>query len=846
MPTPLPIDVYLPEIALSLGRRSCAVLRAPTGTGKTTRVAPALLDAGLAGERALVLVEPRRLAARAAARRIAEERGARVGGEVGYAVRFDRRSGPRTRILVVTEGVFLRMLQEDPFLEGFGVVLFDEFHERNLGSDLALAMVRRVREQARADLKVVVMSATLEPEPLQAFLEGCPSIDCAGSLHDVTVEHARGPRGRALEDQVLDAVASLLDRVAGDLLVFLPGLAEIRRCGERIAGTAARHDASVHELYGDLPAEKQDAVLRPGDRRKVILATNVAETSITIEGIEAVVDSGLHRLLRFDPAAGLDRLELERISRVSATQRAGRAGRTGPGICLRLWSEAEHRALAEHTSPEIRRVDLAGPVLQLACWGETDPAAFPWFEAPEPTALARANELLRRLGALEDHGRATVDGRAMARLPVHPRLGRLLLEGGRLGDARRVALAAALLAERDPFLRPRPGAPAAAHRTPSDVLDRVEALEEFERSGRRAFLEGELHAGGARFLLRARDQILRVLEAEGELTAPGDTAGEPLLRALLAAFPDRVARRREPRSRRGILVGGRGVRLARESGVVESDLFLAVDLDAGRRGERAEAVVRLASGIERDWLREEAVRVVVAVEFDAARGRVVAVRRVHYEDLVLEEGPAPLPEGEDVARLLAREAAARPGFAGIFDAEEIRDFLARAACLREWLPELGIPPFDEARLADALPEIFAGARSFAEVRHGRVLAVLRARLRPDQLAALDREAPERIEVPSGSRIRVRYEPGKPPVLAVRIQEMFGAAETPRIASGRVRVLLHLLAPNLRTEQVTEDLRSFWDRTYLQVRKDLRRRYPKHAWPEDPWAARPERRPRRKG
>ncbi len=831
----LPVDDVLPRLVAALRDAPCALLRAPTGAGKTTRVPPALLDAGLAGTGQVIVVEPRRLAARAAARRIAFERGVEPGGEVGWQVRFERRAGPTTRILVVTEGILVRRLQDDPFLEGVGAVVLDEFHERNLDGDLALAMTRKVQREARPDLQLVAMSATLDAAPLARFLGGCPVVESQGRLHPVTIRHApREPR-EPLEAAVARAVSAALDEVSGDVLVFLPGVGEIRRAHEALDAFARRRELLLVDLYGDLSPEAQDAALRPAAQRKVILATNVAESSVTIEGVAAVVDSGLRRAMRFDPAVGLDRLELGRVARSSAEQRAGRAGRTGPGLCVRLWSAADDRALGADEEPEVRRVDLAGAVLQLRAWGEADVGAFPWFEAPTDGAVDRALALLRLLGAVDARG-VTDAGRSMARIPAHPRVARLLLEGHRLGHPEPAALAAALLSDRDPFLRdPRRRA---AHASSSDVLDRVHALGEREAGGARRTDAGEIHDGGARFVLRARDQLLRLVESAAGRT-PRATLGEDeaLLRSVLAAFPDRVARRRGPEDRRAVMVGGRGVRLAESSAVLLPELFVCVDVEAGG----AESLVRLASGVERAWLPAASLREDETLAFDAESERVVARKRLLFEDLVLEETATAASDAGAVERCLAEAAAAAPQRALALDDPEVESFLARVACLRGWCPEIEIPALDPI---DLLPELCAGRRSFAELRRAPLLDHSRALLGPTALAALDREAPERLRVPSGSAIRLRYAPGAEPVLAARIQECFGLAETPRVARGRVPVVMHLLAPNQRPQQITRDLRSFWDGEYQQIRKQLRARYPRHAWPEDPWNAPAERRPGR--
>jgi ATP-dependent helicase HrpB len=824
---PLPIDAVLPQLVEALRAAGAVVLRAPTGAGKTTRVPPAILDAGLASSGSVVVLQPRRLAARACARRMALERGGRLGDEVGYQVRFDRSMGPHTRIQVVTEGILLRMLQDDPLLESLAVVVFDEFHQRSLNSDLALAMVRHVQQTVRPELKLVVMSATLAPEPVAHYLGDCPIVECEGRLHPVTIAYVEDGEGQPLAERAAEATRRILDRTEGDVLVFLPGVGEIRQTARRLEDLAAARRLAVMPLYGDLPAEQQDAVLAPGERRKVVLATNVAETSLTIEGITGVVDTGWARTLVFDPQVGLDRLQLVRMR---------------PGVCLRLWPQRTHRRRPAHDEPEIRRLDLAGPVLQIRSWGERDVKALPWFEPPSDAALEQATALLERLDALDSAGKVTKLGQTMARLPVSPRLGRMLLEGQRLGQGEAIALAAALLAERDPFPPVTDDASGRRWEPPpsdSDILDRITALEAFEQSGRIDTPLGRINRAAARFVLHVRDQLLKELEKgrgkrgegrgrRGEGRGGAD-ADEAVLRALLAAFPDRLAKRTSPGSRFGRMVGGRGVRQAASSAVRRAPLFLAIDVDRGT----SEALVWKASAVERAWLPAEHLAVRSEVEFDRPSRRVIARRRVYWEDLLLEETPGALEDREEVARLLAEAAAESLDEVFPWDDPATVGYLNRVRCLAQWIPELELPALDEPGLRRLLPTVARGCRAFEELRKAPWLTAIQGLLTPVQWQAVEREAPERIQVPSGNRIRLRYEPGKPPVLAVRIQEVFGLMETPRVARGRVAVLLHLLAPNMRPQQVTDDLASFWKTTYHQVRKELRRRYPKHAWPEDP-------------
>ncbi|HEX3152383.1 MAG TPA: ATP-dependent helicase HrpB [Gemmataceae bacterium] len=831
---PLPIDPVLPKVVALLRDHPAIVLQAPPGAGKTTRVPPAILDAAMAGERRIIVLEPRRVAARAAARRMSAEHGTSPGDLFGWHVRFKRQANRNTRLLVVTPGILLRMLMDDPFLESVGVIIFDEFHERGLETDLALGMVRLVQGNVRPDLKLVVMSATIQSGDVAVYLGDSPVINSEGRTYPVEIKYEPKREDDRWPLATAKAVARVLDRTPGDVLAFLPGVGEIRAAAESLEATIG-DEVMILPLHGDLPAEEQDRALLPQGRRKIVLATNVAETSITVEGVTAVIDSGLARQLIYDPSVGLDRLELVNISRASADQRAGRAGRTQPGMCVRLWSEVSHRSRPADTEPEIRRVDLAGAMLQLLSFGERV-ETFPWLDPPREQVIRQAHELLELLGAVQV-GKLTDLGWSLARLPVHPRLGRLLLAGARLGEPRRAALAAALLSERDPF----PRGPA-THTTPSDLLDRMEALD-----GGASPL-GSVNRGAARNILRARDQLARLIQELGvsATSAPAaDAPGSPeesVGRALLAAFPDRLCRRREPGSPRGVMVGGRGVKLAPSSGVTQAELFLAVDVDAGQ----AETLVRQASAIERAWLPRESLHESIDVEFDDNTGRVVAWKRTRFADLVLDERSANAADGAAVSAVLI-EAALRNLERVLPSADSpAGQFRTRVRCLRAWMPELNLPEMSDADLRDVLDWLAPRRRSLDDLKRADWEVALRSKLTHAQRQAVEREAPERIEVPSGSRIALTYEEGRPPILAVRIQELFGLADTPRVAGGRVKVLVHLLAPNYRPQQVTDDLASFWANTYPVVRKELRARYPKHSWPEDPLTAEARSRPRRRG
>lgn len=844
---PLPIDEVLPDVISGARSEKNVVLQAAAGAGKTTRVPPALLDSGLArddssGEKLIVMLEPRRLAARAAAYRMAEERGQPIGGEIGYQVRFVKKSSPQTRILVITEGILIRMLREDPFLERVGIIIFDEFHERSLDSDVALAMCRRVQQTVRPDLKLVVMSATLETGPIAEYLGVRRVMRCEGRRFPVELLYPAYAPARSSFEPVIAGVERLLRQTSGDLLIFLPGTGEIRRGLEELRPLAGREDILLYGLSGDMSVEDQHAVLHSTDRRKIILATNVAETSVTVPGVTGVIDSGLARIMRQDPSTGLNRLELERISQASADQRMGRAGRTGPGVCLRLWSEREHRGLTPETSPEIERVDLTGVILELLCWGETDLRSFPWFQSPPPAALEQGIGVLELIGAV-DSGEPTAIGRQLVSLPVHPRLGRMMLEAARLGHPEIGAWGAALLAERDPFLRERFD----PHLKPtvtsdSDVWERIVSLRRFLGQRETESPVGTIQPGAAFRIQQSQEQLLSEVRhlsiTPSEKPADEETA---LARGLLAAFPDRLCRRRERRGQKGLMVGGRGLRIDSRSLVHEPELFICVELDAGQ----GEAWGRQLSAVRREWLPEHRLTQRYLREFDETQERVVSSKQLAYDDLVLEERFMNPPADETTSAILVDAAAGNLYRALSLSDPQTSQYAARINSLREWMPELELPLIDEDFWRNQLPGLSIGCRSFGDLRSKSLCDWIRGLLSYRQLQALEREAPERLQVPSGNSIRLQYEEGRPPVLAVRIQELFGLSATPLIAGGRVRVLLHLLAPNYRPQQITDDLQSFWSTTYQQVRKELRARYPKHAWPEDPRTAQPQSRPGRR-
>ncbi len=840
MPAPLPIDALIPDVVATLRRATRLVVRAAPGAGKTTRVPAALLDAGLAGQREVVVLEPRRIAARAAADFVARERGGTPGGEVGYRVRFEQRGGAATRLWFVTEGVFTRQLLDDPFLERAGVVVLDEFHERHLQGDVALAVVRHLQETVRPDLRLLVMSATLDTEAVAHALGDAPVLTSEGRAYPVEVAYDDGPADRPLAARVAAALRRVLE-APGDALVFLPGAAEIRRAADAIAPLAATHDLDVVPLHGDLPLDAQQRALRPGTRRRVVLATNVAETALTVEGVTTVVDSGLARIARFDARHGVNALRLQPISRASAEQRAGRAGRTAPGRCVRLWSRAEDAGRRAHETPEILRLDLARTVLELRAWALGDAAGLPWLDPPPPAALARAERLLALLGAVAPDGALTATGRRMLALPVEPRLARLLVEAERAGCPGDGALLAAVASERDVLAGARAfGAPPRDFPPgPSDVLLRMELLAD---AARRRFAPDACRALGlepraVHAVERARRQLARLVRGGDG----GDADATTLRRCTLAGFPDRVARRRAPGSPRAVMVGGTGVVLAAESVVREAELFVAVELE---RSAAPEARARVASAVEAAWLDAlfpGAVTTARETVFDPERGRVIARVVTRYHDLVLAETVRGDVEPEAAGAALAAAARADPERA-LDDAAHA--LLARLGFLRRAMPELDWAEPD-ALVGDALEALAPGRRSLDEIRAADVAGAITGLLTHAQRTALAREAPEHWRLPSGRLAPVRYPPERPPAVAARIQELFGLGETPRLAAGRVALVLELLAPSQRPVQVTDDLASFWRTTYAEVRRELRGRYPKHDWPEDPRTATPRARPARR-
>lgn len=841
MPIPfLPIDEILPSLLGTLAAHPGAVLQAPPGAGKTTRVPLALLNAPWLAGRSILILEPRRLAARAAAARMAALLDEPVGATVGYRIRFETQVSKKTRIEVVTEGILTRRLQSDPALEGAGLVIFDEFHERHLDADLALALCLDSRRILRNDLKLLVMSATLDGAAVAALLGDAPLLTSEGRSFPVDVRYASDdPRdARDLPRIAQEAVLRAAANDPGDLLVFLPGAGEIRRLEGSLKPLLPASRFEVSPLYGDLSWEAQARAIRPSDsgRRKVVLATPIAETSLTIEGIGVVIDSGFARSPRFDPATGLTRLTTMRISRASAEQRAGRAGRLGPGICYRLWTERTQRGLMERPAPEIRAADLTPLALELAQWGVRDPASLAWLDPPPPAALAEGGRLLAELGALDEAGALTPMGRAMAALPLHPRLAHMIHRAEAIGLGSLACDIAALISERDLLI--------GTARRSCDFLRRVEALHAFRKEGREgaqrlgadpaAVFRVDQAAGQSRRLLRSK---------EAKTERDEETVG--LLLAF--AYPDRVALQRATGDVRYLLASGRGARLPQQEERMRRPALVVASLDAGE----TEGIIYLAAAVEIERLRgalAPLLRKEETVRWDAAAQRVIAMKEERLGELLIGRATLPNPDPERLRGAML-EGVVQLGLAALPWTEEIRGWQARLLSLRHWFPEVEWPDLSDRALQGNLEAWLApfltGITRREQLKRLDLFAALQARLGWRQARRLEEGAPTHLTVPSGSRIGLEYRPGESPVLAVKLQEMFGLAETPRVAWGKIPVTLHLLSPARRPIQVTQDLRGFWERTYAGVKKELKGRYPKHPWPDDPWNAPPTARARRR-
>jgi ATP-dependent helicase HrpB len=828
----LPVEDIVADFLAVLRAGRNAVVQAPPGAGKSTLLPLKLLDQDwLAGKRVLML-EPRRLAARMVAKRLAQNFGQELGRTIGFRVRDEVRVSRETRLEVVTEGILTRLLQDDPELPGVGAILFDEFHERSLQADLGLALALDVQTSLRPDLRLVAMSATLDGQAVSALLGDAPILTSDGRLFPVETRYLPLSGGATMEASMAQAVRQALRENEGDVLAFLPGAGEIRRV-ERLLNEGGL-SADVLPLYGELSAAEQDRAVSPGGaRRRVVLATSIAETSLTIEGVRVVVDAGLARRPSFDPRSGMMRLETVKASLASADQRRGRAGRLGPGVAYRLWPEAENRARPAADRPEIESADLASLALDLAQWGVSDPASLRWVNPPPAWNFAQAVALLRELEALDAQGLITDHGKQLARLPVHPRLAHMIVRGKEIGAGVTACRIAALLEERD-VLRAKPGQRAA------DIRLRLEALQALDAGRRFSHFELSLNEGAARRALRLASRLMRV----GGVKDSDDDSGMAGL-LLGFAYPDRIARRRtgdEPRYR---LANGRGATLEKADALAGEKFIAIADLD----GAGAEGRVYMAGALEEADLRQYFAAHIEAREsvgWDEQQQKVLAAKQERLGALVLSEKRLANPSAEAVQAALL-QAVRQRGLGSLAFDETVEALRHRVAALRiaygeDW-PDLS----DAALLARLeewlLPEKAMSLNALRQLDHA---SAIRNLLPWEQQRMLERLAPTHLEVPSGSRVRIDYGDPARPVLAVKLQEMFGLAQTPAIADGRLPLSLHLLSPAGRPLQVTADLAGFWRTSYAEVRKEMRGRYPRHPWPDDPLTAPPTARAKRRG
>ena len=849
----LPIDAHIPQIISTLRSGGALVLTAPPGSGKTTRIPRALFNAGFSENGEILVLEPRRLAARLAAERVAEEMGEEPGGVTGYTIRFENVSGPKTRIRFLTEAILTRRLVGDPTLSGVSVVILDEFHERHIDTDICLALVKQAMK-ANLQLKLLVMSATFDAEPIAAYLGEAPIISLSEPVHELTFEYEEKPDARPLHEKIKSGVLKLFrSGIHGDILVFLPGAAEIRKAAEALNVLAEGGGFTISLLHGNLTASEQRLALCPAGKPKVILSTNVAETSVTIPGVAAVIDGGLARVAGHSAWSGLPTLATAKISKSSATQRAGRAGRTQSGVVLRLYSRADYNARPQRDVPEILRSDLAETALLLHGAGIRNLRDFEWFETPPGVALDAAEDLLKRLGATDPCGQLTETGKRMLALPAHPRISRLMLEGEKHNVADESRLMAALIAERDIRLssRARMGDKRYARRNSglSDPLELIDCYREADAAGFDAgkLLRINLDPGAVSAVRQTARQFERISSGGSVIkysnspknSAMQETEKEDALRlAILAAFPDRVAKRRAPGSSELLMAKGGTARLMPSSVVDEPEFLVAVDIeekkDAFFSAQPARSAnIRLASAIEIEWLAElfpEKLVETVKLRWNAAAGRVEEARSTLYEAITLEETVRPAQPSEEAARILAGAVMARgierlPGY-GMLETFRLRlDLMAKA------FPEDGWPRIGDEEIPECVRDLCRGRRSFSEIESVSITDILMEKLTVKQRARLDKEAPERVTLKAKRSVKINYEPGRPPWIESRLQDFFGMWETPRICSGRVPLTLHLLAPNRRAVQVTQDLAGFWERHYPAIRRELMRRYPKHAWPE---------------
>ena len=834
----LPINAFAQEIIQRISRDRTLVLVAETGSGKTTQVPQILLKSGIAGEGRIVVLQPRRLAARAVARRVAFEMGVREGGLVGYRTRYERVESAETKILFMTDGLFVRLAQGTQDLKGISVVVLDEFHERGISTDLAAGMVRRLQSQRRPDLRVAIMSATLDAARLGVVF-GVEPLSVPGRMHPVDIRFLGDIRANEdVIDRAVNAIVDAAGNLQGDGLVFMPGRNEIQRTIEALRSRLPSGAFDVMALHGGQSPEEQDRALNPSDRRKIVVATNVAETSLTIPGIRFVVDSGLARVHRFDPLRDLNALKLEPISQASARQRAGRAGRTAPGVCLRLWSEATQNRRAEFDAPEVHRIDLSEALLGLSVVGENDPLKFPWIDSPDSSALDRALRVLVGCGAMDTQGRLTLNGRAMAQIPAHPRLARALLEGARRGCAQRAGLWAAFLSERDPFDRENSESMRRHLETddrPSDVIARERIFLAWHGGKANRM---SIDSDAAREVARAADHLSSAaLRAAGDLTQgsrgaqAGNSSDEAIAESFMLGFPDRIAWRLDRHRPHASMAQRRKVSIDKRSLHEGAGPLLAFEVRQSGGGDTTETTLSMTVALERAWLESTLPhRFANRVEerWEASSQSVEEIEEQLFDDTVIERTVRPsrsLAVASEIIAVRMMEDGLRPDEWE----EQIVPWIARTRWVASTFPQRDLLTYSDDDLRILFAEIAAGASRWSQVRGRSCLATVLSALSYEDQTFVQQMAPADIRLPSGYKMKLIYENGQPPRGSAKIQDFYGLDQTPSVAGGRIAVRLEILGPNRRPLQTTADLAGFWRVLYPEIRNELRRRYPRHEW-----------------
>ncbi len=840
----LPIYDIESEIISRLRADRRLILSAPTGSGKSTQVPQMLLRHDFLRDGQVVILQPRRLATRLLAARVAQELGVQLGQEVGYQIRFENVTSAKTKIRFVTEGVLLRQMIEDPKLRGVSTLIFDEFHERHLYGDITLARALDLQEQHRADLNLIVMSATLNAGELENYLKPCATLSSEGRVYPVEFEYAAQPGyndKRPVWEQAADAFSNYVANGGeGDVLIFMPGGFEISQTIETIRNVPESRGFILLPLHGELEPRLQDAAVARYDKRKVVVSTNVAETSLTIDGVRLVIDSGLARMARYDANRGINTLLIEKISQSSADQRAGRAGRTAPGVCMRLWSREEHSHRAPQELPEIKRLDLAEVVLTLKAAGVDDLRKFRWLEKPDEISLTHAEELLHDLGALDKNNSITPVGRKMLAFPLHPRYSRMLLAAQEYNCVYQAALVAALTQGRDLLLRNVDKTTADARedllgeKASSDFWILMRAWQYAANNQFRldACRKLGIHAVTARQVGPLLEQFLRIAEKEGLDAKPREVKDEALQKCILIGFSDRVARRVDQGTLRCDLVHNRRGVLARESVVGKSELFVVAEIrEVQQRDNEVNTILSLATAIEADWLRElfpEDLESDLRVQFDSTQKRVVAAELVKFRGLALSAKRVEPPPTDAAARILADEILAERLSLPNWN-HEVEQWLARLNFLCANCPELQLPPFTDDDKKHVIEQLCHGAVSYKEIKEREVKPVVMSWLSPSQRELLDKHAPERLKLPNERTPKVNYETGKSPFISLRIQELYDVNQTPKIAMGKIPVTVHILTPGMKPIQVTQDMANFWREHYPKIKSELQRKYPKHFW-----------------